>query len=126
MSNLQSPPSSSRPYLRPVKIGITGFLLGPACLIVIEPINELIKLFKGYSDNYYGIIFVFVSVLYGLGIIVALGLGISEFLKSHHAPDPKMARSNAIIGIMLTSFGFFCSPIALFILGSIVPCFLGC
>ena len=122
MPNSDLPASSSPTPRRPLRIGIAALLLGPACLLVIEPINELIKLFKGYGDDYARIILVFVSILYGLGVIIALGLGITEFMKSRDATDSKKARSTALIGIALTLFGFCCSPIAALILLSLPFC----
>jgi len=123
MPNVQLPTSSSPTARRPLKIGITAFLLGPACLLVIEPINELIKLFKGYGDDYARTILIFVSVLYGLGITISLGLGVTEFMRSREATDPKKARSMALTGLALTLFGFSCSPIAALILFSLSFCF---
>jgi hypothetical protein len=126
MSNLQLPTSSSPTSRRPLKIGITALLLGPACLLVIEPINELIKLFKGYGDDYARIILIFVSVLYVLGIIIALGLGITEVMKSREATDPKKTRSIALMGLALTLLGISCSPIAALILIALPFCFGMC
>jgi len=102
---LRKTPSHSYPLIS----GVIAFFLGPICLLSSDSIGSAVAI-----------------ILYALGLIVSLGLGIFGVLNSRKAVEPNKARKLAITGIALTLLSLWC-PLVIWVSFAILPCgVIGC
>jgi hypothetical protein len=101
------PPAPSSPAHRLALIaGIATFLLGPICVLVGLPLNGYIIKITNYQSGL--IPFFTFGVIYGLVILLALGLGIIGLVKSRRAAQPRKVIAMSIVGLLLTLLGLCC------------------
>ena len=103
-------------HLRAVAAGIIAILFGPFCCLSGVVLS---------ADSGLTPFFIF-GILYGLIILIALGLGVFGLATSRQSPEPEKAIALSIIGLVLSLLGLC---LLLLIWGSfiVLPCGLfGC
>jgi hypothetical protein len=117
--------SSKKPYTPrksfsqyyPLIAGVIAFFLGPICFLSIDFFYRLENSYIGYDGwGTWGPV-----ILYALGLMTSLGVGIFGVLNSGKAVEPKKARKLAITGIVLTLFSLWC-PLVIWGSFAVLPC----
>ena len=119
MTDLPSPTPSSPAHRLALIAGIVAVLLGPICVWSSTPISGYINRITNYQAGL--IPFFAFGFIYGLVILVALGLGIFGLFKSRQAAKPRKVILMSIIGLVLSMFSLCC---LLVVWGSfaVLPC----
>jgi hypothetical protein len=119
MTDSASPTPTSPAQRLGLVAGIVVFLLGPICVLGSTPISGYINKITNYQAGL--IPFFTLGFIYGLVILVALGLGIFGLFKSRRAAKPRKVLLMSIIGLVLSMLSLCC---LLVIWGSfaVLPC----